>query len=247
MSFSNNVVVITGGSTGIGRATMDLLRGRGATVYNLDTQPDGYAGDFHVSCDVTDHVSVTAAIDRIVATEGKIDALFANAGVHLFANLEETTFEEFETVLSINLKGVFHALKAVIPVMKSQKKGVILLTGSDQTLIGKGRSSVYGLTKGAIGQLAKSTAIDYAPFNIRVNCLCAGTTDTPLMWKAVTRYHKLSGLSEDEIKAGFDRAQPIPRVACPEEIAKVACFLLSEESSYVTGSLVAADGGYTCQ
>ncbi len=247
MSFSNNVVVITGGSTGIGRATMDLLRGRGATVYNLDTQPDGYAGDFHVSCDVTDHVSVTAAIDRIVATEGKIDALFANAGVHLFANLEETTFEEFETVLSINLKGVFHALKAVIPVMKSQKKGVILLTGSDQTLIGKGRSSVYGLTKGAIGQLAKSTAIDYAPFNIRVNCLCAGTTDTPLMWKAVTRYHKLSGLSEDEIKAGLDRAQPIPRVACPEEIAKVACFLLSEESSYVTGSLVAADGGYTCQ
>jgi NAD(P)-dependent dehydrogenase (short-subunit alcohol dehydrogenase family) len=247
MSLSNNVVVITGGTNGIGRATMDLLRVRGATVYNLDLQPDGCAGDFHMSCDVTDHASVTAAIDRIVATEGKIDALFANAGVHLFANLEETTFEEFETVLSINLKGVFHTLKAVIPVMKSQKKGVILLTGSDQTLIGKGRSSVYGLTKGAIGQLAKSTAIDYAPFNIRVNCLCAGTTDTPLLWKAVTRYHKLSGLSEEEIKAGLDRAQPIPHVARPEEMAKVACFLLSEESAYMTGSLVAADGGYTCQ
>jgi NAD(P)-dependent dehydrogenase (short-subunit alcohol dehydrogenase family) len=246
-SFRDKVVAITGGSTGIGRATMDLLRERGATVYNLDIQPDGCPGDFYIFCDVTDHASVSEAIERVVSREGKIDALFANAGVHLFANLEETTFEEFETVLSINLKGVFYTLKAVIPVMKKQSHGVILLIGSDQTLIGKGRSSVYGLTKGAIGQLAKSTAIDYAPFNIRVNCLCAGTTDTPLMWKAVTRYHKLSGLPEEKIKAGLDQAQPIPHVARPEEIAKVACFLLSDESSYVTGALVAADGGYTAQ
>lgn len=167
--------------------------------------------------------------------------------MHLFADLEETSFEEFEKVLSINLKGVFYTLKAVIPVMKRQMQGAILLIGSDQTLIGKGRSSVYGMTKGAIGQLAKSTAIDYAPFNIRVNCLCAGTTDTPLMRKAVTRYHKLSGIPEEEIKAGLDHAQPIQHVARPEEIAKVACFLLSEESSYMTGALVAADGGYTAQ
>jgi NAD(P)-dependent dehydrogenase (short-subunit alcohol dehydrogenase family) len=247
MNCSNNVVVITGGSTGIGRATMDLLRERRATVYNLDIQPDGCPSDYFVSCDVSDHRSVSVAIDKVVEREGKIDALFANAGVHLFANLEETTFEEFETVLSINLKGVFYTLKAVIPVMKNQKSGVILLIGSDQTFIGKGRSSVYGLTKGAIGQLTKSTAIDYAPFNIRVNCLCAGTTDTPLMWKAVARYHKLSGLPEEEIKTGLDHAQPITHVARPEEIAKVACFLLSDESSYVTGALVAADGGYTAQ
>ena len=247
MTLSGNVTVITGGTTGIGRATMDLLRERGATVYNLDIQPDGCVGDFHISCDVTNHSSITAAIDRIVTVEGKIDALFANAGVHLFANLEETTIEEFETVLSINLKGVFYTLKAVIPVMKNQRHGVILLIGSDQTLIGKGRSSVYGLTKGAIGQLAKSTAIDYAPFNIRVNCLCAGTTETPLLSKAVQRYHKLSGISEEEIMSGLDHAQLIPHVAQPEEIAKVACFLLSEESSYITGALVAADGGYTAQ
>ena len=247
MDFSNNVVVITGATTGIGRATMDLLRERGAIVYNLDVQPDGCPGDFFIFCDVTDHNALSAAIDRIVASEGRIDGLFANAGVHLFANLEETTLDEFETVLSVNLKGVFYTLKAVIPVMKQQGHGAVLLIGSDQTLVGKGRSSVYGLTKGAIGQLAKSTAIDYAPFNIRVNCLCAGTTDTPLMWKAVTRYHKLSGLPEGEIKEGLDQAQPIPHVGRPEEIAKVACFLLSEESSFVTGSLVAVDGGYTCQ
>jgi NAD(P)-dependent dehydrogenase (short-subunit alcohol dehydrogenase family) len=247
MNFNNKVVIITGATTGIGRATMDLLRARGAIVYNLDIQPDGCSGDFFISCDVTDHASISTAVERIVAREGRIDALFVNAGVHLFADLEETTFEEFETVLSINLKGVFYTLKAVIPVMKKQGHGAVLLTGSDQTFVGKGRSSVYGLTKGAIGQLAKSTAIDYAPFNIRVNCLCAGTTDTPLMWKAVSRYHRLSGLSATEIKSGLDHAQPIPHVGRPEEIARVACFLLSEESSYVTGSLVAADGGYTCQ
>lgn len=247
MNLSGNVTVITGGTTGIGRATMDLLRERGATVYNLDIEQDGCPGDYHVFCDVTDHLSVSAAIAKVVERERKIDALFANAGVHLFANLEETTPEQFERVLSINLKGVFHTLRSVIPVMKSQKRGVILLTGSDQTLIGKGRSSVYGMTKGAIGQLTKSTAIDYAPFNIRVNCLCAGTTDTPLMHGAVRRYHELSGLPEEEILEGLQHAQPIPHVARPEEIAKVASFLLSEESSYVTGALIAADGGYTAQ
>lgn len=247
MNSTRNVTIITGASTGIGRATMELLRQRGSTVYNLDIQPDGCPADYFVSCDVTDHRSVTSAIGKVMEREGKIDALFANAGVHLFANLEETSLEEFETVLSINLKGVFYTLKAVIPVMKSRMKGAILLIGSDQTLIGKGRSSVYGMTKGAIGQLAKSTAIDYAPFNIRVNCLCAGTTDTPLMRKAVARYHKLSGIPEEEIKAGLDHAQPIQHVARPEEIAKVAAFLLSDESSYVTGALVAADGGYTAQ
>lgn len=245
MNFENTVTVITGASTGIGRATMELLREKGATVYNLDIQPDGCPGDFFVSCDVTDPHAVSAAIGMVVEREGKIDTLFANAGVHLFANLEETTPEQFERVLSINLKGIFHTLRSVIPVMKEQKRGVILLTGSDQTLIGKGRSSVYGMTKGAIGQLTKSTAIDYAPFNIRVNCICAGTTDTPLMRGAVRRFHDLSGLPEEEILEGLQHAQPIQHVAQPAEIAKVACFLLSEESSYMTGALVAADGGYT--
>ncbi|MGI9162411.1 MAG: SDR family NAD(P)-dependent oxidoreductase [Mycobacterium sp.] len=131
--------------------------------------------------------------------------------------------------------------------MKKRGHGVILLMGSDQSLVGKGRSSVYGLTKGAIGQLTKSAAIDYAPHGIRVNCLCAGTTDTPLLHGAIERYHRLSGIPTAEIREGLDTAQPIPRVATPEEIAKVAVFLLSEESSYITGALIAADGGYTAQ
>ena len=245
MVMPGTVAVITGGTTGIGAATRELLRGRGARVYNLDVRRDGCPGDYFISCDVADHESVSAAVGDVVDREGRIDCLFANAGIHRFANIEETSVEEFESVLSVNLKGVFYTLKAVIPVMKAQMHGVILLTGSDQTFVGKGRSSVYGLTKAAIGQLTKSTAIDYAPFNIRVNCLCPGTTDTPLLDTAVARYGELSGLRQDEIRTELEHAQPIARVARPDEIARVACFLLSEESSYMTGALVAADGGYT--
>lgn len=239
------VCIITGASTGIGKATLELLRGKGWRVYNLDIQPDELSEKFHIHCDVTNSGSIDAAVGEVLKREGRIDSVFANAGVHLFANLEETSPEELEKIIAINLKGVFFFLQSVIPILKRQKQGVILLMGSDQTLIGKGRSSAYGMTKGAIGQLTKSTAIDYAPFNIRVNCLCAGTTDTPLLTHAIDRYHHLSGISKEEIKQGLDCAQPIQRVARAAEIAQVAHFLLSQESSYVTGALVAADGGYT--
>jgi NAD(P)-dependent dehydrogenase (short-subunit alcohol dehydrogenase family) len=239
------VSVVTGASTGIGKATIDLLRERGGRAYNLDIKPDESSGVFFIYCDVTDPAAVNTAISEVLKREGRIDSIFANAGVHLFANLEETTTEQLDHIMAINLKGVFFILQSSIPIMKRQKYGVILLMGSDQTLIGKGRSSAYGMTKGAIGQLTKSTAIDYASFNIRVNCLCAGTTKTPLFHNAVDRYHKLSGIPKEEIRKSLDSAQPIPRVAEPAEIAKVAYFLLSDESSYVTGALVAADGGYT--
>lgn len=238
------VCVITGASTGIGKAVFELLCEKGWCVFNLDIKSDKQSENY-IYCDVTVPSSINLAIAEVMKREGRIDSLFANAGVHLFANLEETTTEQLENIIAINMKGCFFLLQAVIPIMKRQKYGVILLMGSDQTLIGKGRSAAYGMTKGAIGQLAKSSAIDYAPFNIRVNCLCAGTTNTPLLSKAIDRYHQLSGIAKEEIKKSLDSAQPIQRVAEPEEIAKVAHFLLSDESSYVTGSLVAADGGYT--
>jgi len=244
-SASARVCIITGASTGIGKATMELLRQKGQQVYNFDIKPDKGSKDYFLQCDVTNPESLRQAVAEVLKRKGRIDSIFANAGVHLFANLEETTATQLDQIISINLKGVFYFLQSIIPIMKKQMQGVILLMGSDQTLIGKGRSSAYGMSKGAIGQLAKSSAIDYAPFNIRVNCLCAGTVDTPLLHNAINRYHQLSGIPKEEIKKGLDSAQPIHRVAQPDEIAKVAHFLLSDESSYVTGALIAADGGYT--
>jgi len=131
--------------------------------------------------------------------------------------------------------------------MKANGKGNIVLMGSDQSIVGKGKSSVYGLTKGAIGQLTKSTAIDYAEYNIRVNCICPGTIDTPLLAKAIEGFSWITNLSHDDILYSLESAQPIKRIAKPAEIANVVRFLLSDESSFITGSLISADGGYTCQ
>ena len=119
--------------------------------------------------------------------------------------------------------------------------------GSDQSFIGKGSSSVYGLTKGALAQLTKSTAIDYAPFNIRVNCICPGTIDTPLLHKSVAHFSSKSGKPIDEIDESLKTMQPMGRIGRPEEIARSVAFLLSDDSSFTTGSLLSVDGGYVCQ
>jgi NAD(P)-dependent dehydrogenase (short-subunit alcohol dehydrogenase family) len=247
MKFDKEVAVITGGTTGIGSATCTKLKQEGAIVYNLDIHDISAEGVHFIQCDVRKYEEVKNAIQHILHQEGKIDLLFANAGVHMSGNIEETGVDDFENVLSINLKGMFYTVKEVIPIMRQQQKGSIVLTGSDQSFIGKGNSSAYGLTKGAIGQFTKSTAIDYAPYNIRVNCICPGTIETPLLTKAVAGFDTLTKIGKDAIYKMLEEAQPIKRIAKPEEIAQVVSFLLSNESSFITGALIAADGGYTCQ
>jgi NAD(P)-dependent dehydrogenase (short-subunit alcohol dehydrogenase family) len=247
MKFNEKIAVVTGGTTGIGQATCNELSRQGAKVYNLDISvPDTNDHSF-IPCDIASYSEVQKAIEQIVTLEGKIDLLFANAGIHLFANIEETDIADLDHIIDINIKGVFYLLKNVIPVMKKQKSGKIVLMGSDQSFVGKGQSAAYGMSKGAIGQLTKSTAIDYAPFNIQVNCVCPGTIDTPLLAKAVDRFESLSGLSKAEVATLLNEAQPMGRIAQPIEVAKTVSFLLSEENSFMTGSLVPVDGGYTCQ
>ena len=247
MNWKNTVTVITGATSGIGRATLQLLRNEGSLVYNLDNMPSAQHDPYFIHCDVSNRLDVEQAIKTIYDKEKRIDFLFSNAGRHLFANIEDTSYEQLETLVGINLMGTFYLLKTVIPLMKQQQKGSIVLMGSDQCFVGKGSSSVYGMTKGAIGQLAKSTAIDYAPFNIRVNCICPGTIQTPLLDNAVTQFVNQSGQESSAVYAALDSAQPLGRVGRPEEIANTVRFLLSDDSSFITGALIAADGGYTCQ
>ncbi|MFC5411879.1 SDR family NAD(P)-dependent oxidoreductase [Larkinella bovis] len=249
MNWVNKVVVITGATTGIGKATRHLLTERGATVYNLDVHQlpaDDTRGTF-IPCDVRQKTDIHRAYQIIIEREQKIDLLFANAGVHLFASMEQTSDEELDNLIAINIKGTFYTIREVLPYMKAQRKGSIVLMGSDQALVGKASSSVYGLTKGAIGQLTKSTAIDCAPFNIRVNCVCPGTIDTPLLHKAVTHFARVNSVPEVDVYTSLDTVQPWGRVGKPEEIAQVVAFLLSDENSFMTGSLVSSDGGYVCQ
>jgi NAD(P)-dependent dehydrogenase (short-subunit alcohol dehydrogenase family) len=249
MNWNNKIAVITGASTGIGKATKELLESGGCTVYNLDLagQNTGGAAGHFIPCDVRDRQSIRSAMEAVYHRENRIDFLFANAGIHLFAGIEDTTDEEFDHVTATNILGTFYTVKYVLPYMKAQKKGSIVLMGSDQSFVGKAQSAVYGLTKGAIAQLTKSTAIDYAPHNIRVNCICPGTIDTPLLHKAVKRYSTLNAANEADVLRSLNSTQPLGRIGRAEEIATVVAFLLSDENSFMTGSLVSADGGYVCQ
>lgn len=247
MEWTNKVAVVTGASTGIGKATAALLRQFGCIVYNLDHKEPERADDFFIHCDVSKVESVRQSFNQVLGRHDRIDFLFANAGMHYVGTVEETSEEQFLKVLSVNVAGVFYSLQSVLPVMKKQGGGSIVIMGSDQAFIGKGRSSVYGLTKGAVSQLTKSTAIDYAPFNIRINCICPGTIDTPLLHRAVDQFSEKTGATKEEINIILEKAQPIQRIAQPEEIARTVAFLLSDESSFTTGALIPVDGGYTCQ
>ena len=131
--------------------------------------------------------------------------------------------------------------------MRKQRYGNVVLMGSDQVLIGKGCSAVYGMSKAALGQLTKSSAIDYAPYNVRVNCICPGTIDSPMIGPSIERFHQMSGMPIEKIYEMLRTAQPIQRLGTPEEIGKAVLFLLSDDCPFMTGSLVSADGGYTCQ
>jgi NAD(P)-dependent dehydrogenase (short-subunit alcohol dehydrogenase family) len=247
MEWKNKVVVITGASTGIGQATRLLLVDKGCIVYNLDIVPQEDAAGQFLLCDMRNRFAIREAVQFIAEKEQHIEMLFANAGIHLFANIEETSDEQLDNLVAINIFGVYTVLQTVLPHMRKQNSGSIVLMGSDQALVGKASSSAYGMTKGAVGQLTKSTAIDYAKYNIRVNCICPGTIDTPLLHKAVDRFSEISAQPKESVMAGLNTVQPLGRIGEPVEIAQAVAFLLSDESSFITGSLLSADGGYVCQ
>jgi NAD(P)-dependent dehydrogenase (short-subunit alcohol dehydrogenase family) len=246
MENKKRIAVITGATTGIGQATKELLRARSCTVYNLDVATSENDPHF-IKCDVRSSEAVNKAIAQVKQHEGRIDMLFANAGKHHVATLENTDDAILNEIIDINIKGVFFTLRAVIPIMKEQKSGSIVIMGSDQCFIGKGSSAVYGLTKGAVGQLTKSTAIDLASYGIRVNCICPGSIDTPLIHRAVDQFTREIGKSQSEVMTIVERAQPIARLGQPMEIANAVAFMLSEEASFMTGALISVDGGYVAQ
>jgi len=241
-----NVVVISGGSSGIGQACVEKFLSMDYFVYNLDilTSAVTHQGYKWLNVDIKNHTAIKAAIETIIKESHKIDSLIASAGKHLSADIETTTDEQLFDVVNLNIFGVYWLIQAVIPYMKKQNKGSIVTLGSDQSTIAKSNSAVYGMTKAAVCHLTKSTALDYAKYNIRANCIGAGSIDTPLFHRAVEKYSERSKIPLAEIEKSEALEQPLGRVGKPHEVAELAYFLAEDTSSFTTGALIPIDGGY---
>lgn len=236
--------VVTGGSSGIGLSIVKLFEQNNYQVFNLDLSPSPN-GEF-CQCDVTNVNQVGSIISKI-AKQQTIDVLVSNAGIHFSANIENTSEEDFDKVFNINVKGAYAAVKAVLPSMKANNHGAIILMSSDQALIAKHNSFAYNLSKASLASMAKTTALDYAEFNIRANAVCPGTIETPLYHQAINNYCEKSGANKAEIHQEEEKLQPLNRLGQPEEVAELVLFLASDKAKFITGSLQVIDGGYTAQ
>ncbi|MFT5708808.1 MAG: 2-keto-3-deoxy-L-fuconate dehydrogenase [Oceanospirillaceae bacterium] len=237
------VAIVTGGSKGIGLAIVKLFIQAQYKVYNLDISVSEYGEYYH--CDMSDFAQVQSSINKIIKTEQRLDVLVCNAGIHLSANIENTLEADFDRLFAINVKGAYAAIQASLVPMISQNKGAIVIIGSDQSVIAKNNSFAYNLSKHALASMCKTTALDYAPYNIRVNAVCPGTIETALYHSAIDKYCASSGANKSEVHAQEAALQPLGRLGQPEEVAEYVLFLASDKASFTTGSLQMVDGGYS--
>ena len=250
---------VTGGGSGIGKATALRLATEGASVAVADIRSDSareVAAEIEangrqavgVETDVGSESSVEAAVSEAARVLGGLDAVFANAGTAGSGWLHETTLDDWETIIRVNLTGTFLTAKHTIPHLLANGGGAIVTTGSisSQIIALGGAASSYAASKGGVLQLTKAIAVDYGPQGIRANCLCPGVVRTRLR-------HHVREDGESHTTPIPDGGQlprqmietPIPRVGTPDEQAAVAVFLLSDEASFMTASAVTVDGGYT--
>jgi NAD(P)-dependent dehydrogenase (short-subunit alcohol dehydrogenase family) len=248
LELSGKVAIVTGGDSGIGRAISELFAAEGASVVIADISDGGTARSIskkgaialHVKTDVRDEKQVRRLVAHAKRRFGGIDILCNNAGIELLKPMTETTEEEWEKVMQTNLKGVFLASKHVIPEMLERGGGAIVNTASQLGLVGLENFTAYCASKGGVILLTRSMALEYARQNIRVNCICPGPVQTPMLEREL-----LTEQDPEAARKMWARRQPVGRLGQPQEIAQAARFLASERSSFVIGHALVIDGGYT--
>ena len=234
---TGRVAVVTGAGSGIGRATAELFAAEGATVVAADVDSSA-EGVTHV-IDVSDPEQADALAAAVVAEHGRVDVLFNNAGVGGVGDIEETTVELWDRVMRINARGVFLMCKAVIPTMIARRGGSIINMSSAIAETGLPRRVSYAASKGAVLALTRSLQVDVARHGIRVNALLPGTIMTPF----VERYLRESYDDEEEGRRSIRARQLTGSLGTPEDVARAALYLASDDSKFVLGSALVVDGG----
>jgi 3-oxoacyl-[acyl-carrier protein] reductase len=246
MEFQGKVALVTGGGSGIGRATCEIFAERGGAVVVVDLKEaaakataESIAGKGGraqgIRCDVTRWADVQAAVDTARRVFGRLDVVINCAGVLRGSRLEDTSEEDWNEVLRINLTGAFLVTKAAMRALREQGGGSIVHIASRMAIRVKEEHGAYAASKAGILQLTQMAALEGAPHGIRVNCVCPGFIDTPM-----TR----SGYGEEAF-AGWAKVCPLGRAGRPDEIARAMLFLASDEASFITGMTLPVDGGRT--
>ncbi len=247
--FSGKVIIVTGGAMGIGEATARKFAAMGAAVAIFDLNEkagattaasiaDAGAQCAYFPCDVSDAKSVERATSDAVSRFGAIDVLVSNAGIQDYGDVVSTSEEAWERVMSTNLKGCFLASKHAVPHLLKRGRGCIVVVGSVQSVAAMANSVAYVSAKHGLLGLARAMALDYAEKGIRVNCVCPGAVDTPML-----RWAASLDKNPEAVMEACARMHAMRRVARPEEIADAIVYLASPMASFITGAALVVDGG----
>jgi NAD(P)-dependent dehydrogenase (short-subunit alcohol dehydrogenase family) len=256
MRVKDKVVILTGAASGIGRATAILFGEEGATQVlsdidekglkeTLDTMKEGKNRAEIMKVDVTDSAQVKKMIDYTFKKHGRIDVLIANAGVVRVGPVEDFPDEDYDLLINVNLKGTYYSCKHAIPYLKRQRSGSVITLASVAAHIGQVNHANYCSTKAGILGFTRGLALDLALYGVRVNSVSPGATDTPMLVSDVTKQARERNVAYEIVRKEFEEEGVLKRWATPEEVAYGILFLASDESSYVTGSDLRIDGGWT--
>jgi NAD(P)-dependent dehydrogenase (short-subunit alcohol dehydrogenase family) len=254
MRFSNTVALITGGAAGIGRATAVAFAREGARVVVADVNSregdetvrlirDGGGDAIFVEANVASSVDWHRVIAETIREYGRLDVLFNNAGIEgTSAPIADYTEEDFDRVISVNLKGIWLGMRAAIPQMLKQGKGTIINTSSILGLVGFAAASAYTASKHAIIGMTKVAALEYSAQGIRVNAVCPAFIKTPMLDRGLGQLP-----NAQEILDQISTLHPVGRMGEPEEVASLVLFLASDDASFISGAAYLVDGGYTAR